>query len=134
MMPWKLVADPSGYIFTWLVGYSALLGPIGGIMIADYFVWRRRELDVEDLYRADGQYRFTNGFNLVAMISLLIAILPNLPGFLVNVKLLDAASVPRFFVALYDYAWFVGFGIAFVVYLALRKLSYEGRALKKMSS
>jgi NCS1 family nucleobase:cation symporter-1 len=120
MMPWKLVADPSGYIFTWLVGYSALLGPIGGIMIADYFVWRRCELDVDDLYRADGRYRFTNGVNLVAMISLIIAILPNLPGFLVNVRLLEAASVPRFFVALYDYAWFAGFALAFAVYLALR--------------
>jgi len=120
MMPWKLVADPSGYIFTWLVGYSALLGPIGGIMIADYFVWRRRELDIEDLYRADGRYRFSNGVNLVAMIALIIAILPNLPGFLVNVKLLDVASTPRFFIALYDYAWFVGFAIAFVAYLVLR--------------
>jgi NCS1 family nucleobase:cation symporter-1 len=114
------VADPSGYIFTWLVGYSALLGPIGGIMIADYFVWRRRQLDVPDLYRADGRYRFTNGVSVVAMVALLVAILPNLPGFLVNVKLLDASSVPRFFVALYNYAWFVGFAIAFVVYLALR--------------
>src|SRR5205085_3778768 len=45
MMPWKLVADPSGYIFTWLFGYSALLGPIGGIIIADYFVLRRRYLN-----------------------------------------------------------------------------------------
>jgi NCS1 family nucleobase:cation symporter-1 len=123
MMPWKLVADPSGYIFTWLVGYSALLGPIGGIMIADYYVWRRRQLDVADLYRAEGQYRFSNGYNIVALIALLVAILPNLPGFLVNVKLLDPLSVPRFFVALYDYAWFVGFAIAFVVYLALRATS-----------
>src|SRR5438552_8857333 len=56
MMPWKLVADPSGYIFTWLVGYSALLGPIGGIMIADYFVIRRRRLDVNALYRHDDEY------------------------------------------------------------------------------
>ena len=57
---------------------------------------------------------------VIAIIALLIAILPNLPGFLVNVKLLDAANTPRFFIALYDYAWFVGFAIAFVVYLALR--------------
>jgi len=134
MMPWKLVADPSGYIFTWLVGYSALLGPIGGIMIADYFVWRRRELDVEDLYRADGRYRYSNGVNIVAMIALIVAVLPNLPGFLVNVKLLDAASTPRFFVALYDYAWFVGFAIAFVVYLALRKMTSEEREPKKIPS
>src|SRR6202045_3211325 len=122
MMPWKLVADPSGYIFTWLVGYSALLGPIGGIMIADYFVWRRRQLDVPDLYRADGRYRFANGVSLVALVALLAAILPNLPGFLVTVKLVDAASVPAFFVTLYSYAWFVGFAIAFCLYIALRRL------------
>jgi len=133
MFPWKLYSDASAYIFTWLVGYSALLGPIGGIMIADYFVWRRRQLDVPDLYRANGRYRFTNGVSLVAMIALLVAVLPNLPGFLVNVKLLDAASTPRFFVALYDYAWFVGFAIAFVVYLALRKMTSEEREPKKMS-
>ncbi len=122
MMPWRLVADPSGYIFTWLVGYSALLGPIGGIMIADYFVIRRRRLDVNALYQEDGEYRFTNGFSIVAMIALLAAILPNLPGFLANVKLIEAATVPHFFIALYDYAWFVGFAIAFTLYLALRRV------------
>lgn len=122
MMPWKLVADPSGYIFTWLVGYSALLGPIGGVMIADYYVWRHRQLHVDALYRADGEYRYTNGFSIVAIVALIVAILPNLPGFLVTVKLIDASAVPAFFVRLYDYAWFVGFAIAFVVYLVLRNL------------
>jgi nucleobase:cation symporter-1, NCS1 family len=121
MMPWKLVADPSGYIFTWLVGYSALLGPIGGIMIADYFVYRHRQLNVKGLYQIDGPYRYTNGFSLVALITLIVAVVPNIPGFLVNVKLLRAASVPHLLVTLYDYAWFVGFAIAFVVYLLLRK-------------
>jgi len=123
MMPWKLVADPSGYIFTWLVGYSALLGPIGGIMIADYFVYRHRQLNVNGLYQMDGPYRYTNGFSVVALIALIVAVVPNIPGFLVNVKLLRAASVPHLLVALYDYAWFVGFAIAFVVYLLLRKSS-----------
>ena len=122
MMPWKLVADPTGYIFTWLVGYSALLGPIGGIMIADYYVWRRRRLHVSALYRPHSEYRYTNGFSLVAIVSLIAAILPNLPGFLVAVKLVDATSVPAFFVRLYDYAWFVGFAIAFGMYLAFRRL------------
>src|SRR6202042_3505393 len=61
MMPWKLLADPSGYIFTWLVGYSALLGPIGGVLIADYFVYRRCDLDLAALYQSDGEYRFTDG-------------------------------------------------------------------------
>ena len=65
MFPWKLYADPRGYIFTWLIGYSALLGPIGGIMIADYFVFRKRRLAVMELYQVDGAYRFTNGFSLM---------------------------------------------------------------------
>jgi NCS1 family nucleobase:cation symporter-1 len=120
MMPWKLVADPSGYIFTWLVGYSALLGPIGGIMIADYYVWRRRHLHVAALYQPNSEYRFTNGFSWIAIFSLVVAVLPNLPGFLGTVKLIDSANVPPFFVRFYDYAWFVGFSIAFVLYLALR--------------
>ena len=92
-------------------------------MIADYFVIRRRQLNVPALYREDGEYRFTNGFSIVALIALVVAILPNLPGFLVNVKLLNRADVPAFLVALYDYAWFVGFAIAFVVYLVLRKMA-----------
>src|SRR5437763_14757413 len=123
MMPWKLVADPSGYIFTWLVGYSALLGPIGGIMIADYYILRHRQLHLAGLYRTDSEYRYTNGFSLIAIFALIVAVLPNLPGFLVTVKLVDPASVPPFFIRLYDYAWFVGFAIAFVVYLVLRNLT-----------
>jgi NCS1 family nucleobase:cation symporter-1 len=123
MMPWKLVADPSGYIFTWLIGYGALLGPIGGILIADYFVYRHRNLDVKGLYDAQGPYRFTNGISLVAVVALLAGALPSIPGFLVNIKVLDAASVPEMLASVYNYAWFAGFGIAFVLYLALRKLA-----------
>ncbi len=127
MMPWKLVADPSGYIFTWLVGYSALLGPIGGIMIADYYVWRRKQLHVAALYQADGEYRYTNGFSLVAITALIIAILPNLPGFFVTVHWIHSANVPQFLVRLYDYAWFVGFVLAFTTYLLLRTLSFGAK-------
>ncbi len=126
MMPWKLVADPTGYIFTWLVGYSALLGPIGGILIADYFVCRHRVLDVAALYRRDGQYRFHGGVSWVALGALVLAVLPTLPGFLAQVGILPAGLVPAFFLHLYNYAWFVGFGIAFAVYLALRKAAPQG--------
>ena len=123
MMPWKLVADPNGYIFTWLIAYSALLGPIGGILIADYFVCRRCKLNVTALYQTDGEYRFTNGFSIVALISLVTGALPSLPGFLVNVKLLKADSVPPFLTHLYNYAWFIGFAVAFTVYLVFRKVA-----------
>jgi len=123
MMPWKLVADPSGYIFTWLIAYSALLGPIGGILIADYFVWRRCRLNLAALYQPEGEYRFTNGFSIAALLALGLGVLPSLPGFLVQVNVLDRAKVSAFLVGLYSYAWFVGFAISFMAYLALRKLS-----------
>jgi NCS1 family nucleobase:cation symporter-1 len=119
-MPWKLVADPNGYIFTWLIAYSGLLGPIGGILIADYFVCRRGQLDVAALYRPDGEYRFTGGFSVVALLALVIGAAPTLPGFLVQVKLLDAATAGPFLTGLYSYAWFVGFALAFAAYLAGR--------------
>src|SRR6187399_1941670 len=56
IFPWKLIADPTGYIFTWLVGYSSLLGPVGGIMIADYYLIRKQQLDVDELYNPEGIY------------------------------------------------------------------------------
>lgn len=119
MFPWKLMADPSGYIFTWLIGYSALLGPIAGIMIADYFIVRRKVLDVSALYDPAGKYR---GWNAAGFLALVVAVLPNVPGFLVTVKLLSHAAVPAFLVASYNYAWFIGFGIAFVFYIVCSKI------------
>jgi len=126
MMPWKLVADPTGYIFTWLIGYSALLGPIGGIMIADYFVWRKKVLDVPALYSPDGEYAYRGGFSWVAALALLAGALPSLPGFLATIKIIDGTFIPAFLLGLYHYAWFVGFGLAFTLYLILRKLFPQG--------
>src|SRR5258708_5337012 len=118
IQPWKLVSDPSGYIFTWLVGYSALLGPIGGILICDYFVIRRTKLNPIQLYLRDGQYFYGSGFNPAAIVALVLGIAPNVPGFLGTIKVLDPASVGPFLMHLYNYAWFAGFLISFVVYWA----------------
>jgi len=125
MMPWKLYQDPSGYIFTWLIGYSALLGPIAGIMIADYYVWRRRWLEVADLYRTDGAYRYTGGFSLVAFAVLALSVLPNLPGFLARIGAVPVTAFPDWLVAGYHYAWFTGFTLGFVLYAILRPLFPE---------
>jgi NCS1 family nucleobase:cation symporter-1 len=123
MMPWKLVANPNGYIFTWLIAYSALLGPIGGILIADYFVCRRRRLNLPALYQPEGEYRFLNGFSGVGLLALMLGVLPSLPGFLVEVKVIDPQTVASFFVHLYHYAWFVGFAVSFIAYVVGRKAS-----------
>ena len=119
IQPWKLVADPSGYIFTWLVGYSALLGPIGGILIGDYYFVRRTVLKPVDLYSVRGAYTYSGGFNPKAIAALVLGVAPAVPGFLGTVGLLSPESVGPFLMALYGYAWFVGFFVAIAVYLAL---------------
>ena len=119
IQPWKLVADPSGYIFTWLVGYSALLGPIGGILICDYFFMRRTLLHPIDLYKTHGEYSYIDGFNPAAIIALVLGVAPSVPGFLGTIKIIDPASAGSFLMNIYSYAWFVGFIVAFVVYAAL---------------
>ena len=120
-MPWKLVADPSGYIFTWLVGYSSLLGPIGGIMIADYFFIRKQHLQVNDLYKTKGAYTYRNGFNRYAIVALLLGILPNIPGFLTTTNMISKGAVWSWASDLYNYAWFVGFFVSGTTYLLLMK-------------
>lgn len=115
MLPWRLYRDAAAYIFTWLIGYGALLGPVAGIMITDYFVIRRGRLAIDDLYRRDGAYEYRRGVNWIAMAALALGILPNLPGFL---GALRGSRASPFFAAIYDWAWFVGFVVAAGIYLA----------------
>ena len=118
IMPWRLLDSMGDYIFTWLIGYSALLGPIAGIMICDYFIVRRTRIDVDALYDPRGRYA---GVNWVAIVALVLAVLPNIPGF-INAVTLSAGTVEAYFPpiwdTLYTYAWFVGFGIGMLVYAA----------------
>ena len=118
IQPWKLVADPSGYIFTWLVGYSALLGSIGGVLICDYYLIRATQLELPELYTRDGRYWYNNGFNLAAVAALILGILPCVPGFLDVVKI---ATTSPFFKTLYSYAWFVSFAVSFSAYYSLMR-------------
>ena len=120
IFPWKLLESTGAYIFTWLIGYSALLGPIAGIMLADYYLIRRTELDRDRLFRHDGAYRYKGGWNPAALVALVLGVLPNLPGFLKAAGFVD--SVPAIFETIYAYAWFVGLAIAAIVHLLLMKL------------
>jgi NCS1 family nucleobase:cation symporter-1 len=122
MMPWKLYADAAAYIFTWLIGYSSLMGAIGGVLIADYWLLRRRHLSLPDLYKPDGAYAYVNGVNPKAMIALVVAIMPVLPGFL-RAATTPAGQIAQATIAdqIYTYAWFVTFGLSFVVYYGLMR-------------
>src|SRR5687768_3042340 len=109
MQPWKLLADPSGYIFSWLLGYSGGLGSIAGVLIADYWIVRRKNLNLGDLYRTRGEYA---GWNWRAVVATLLGC------FFAWIGLIIPTLRP-----LYDYAWFVGFGVAFVVHWGLMTIN-----------
>jgi NCS1 family nucleobase:cation symporter-1 len=108
MMPWRLMATFGNYVFGWLVGYSGLLGPVAGIMVADYFLVRGTKLDSYSLYRRGGVYEYRNGVNPKAMIALVMGVVAALIG----------RFVPRV-AFLYDYAWFVGFFLSGAVYVLM---------------
>lgn len=124
MMPWKLIETSQGYIFTWLIAYSSLLGPIGGVLIADYYLIRRTQLDLPGLYHRSGPYWYLGGFNLVALIALLLGIAPCGPGFL---EAIGAADVEPHWTKLYEYAWFVGFFVSFAAYFVMTSATAQRR-------
>ena len=115
MMPWKLLGDFGSYIFGWLVGYSGLLGPVAGIMIADYFVLRGTNLRLGDLYRRGGIYEYHKGVNPRAFVSLAAGVIVALAGIVVPSM--------RW---LYDYAWFAGFGVSGAMYVWLMRGTIRG--------
>jgi NCS1 family nucleobase:cation symporter-1 len=115
MLPWRLYNDAAAYIFTWLIGYGALLGPVAGIMIADYFLLRRGVLNVNDLYKRRGEYEFTHGINWLAVAAFALGVAPSLPGF---IAALSGAPASGVFTGIYNWAWFVGFLISGLVYWA----------------
>jgi NCS1 family nucleobase:cation symporter-1 len=133
IQPWRLLANASVYIDKWLVGYSLLLGAVGGVLIADYIVIRRTKLDQAGLYKQNGPYWYAGGFNPAAIIALILGIGVSLPGFLVHLGYLgvqgdpnappDTLAIPAFFAHVYSYAWFASFGVAFVAYLVLMRMA-----------
>lgn len=117
MLPWKLIADPSGYIFKWLLGYSGGLGSIAGVLFTDYWLLRKTKLRLADLYRRDGAYAYRgSGVNARAIVATATGCGLAWIGLVVD------ALHP-----LYDYAWFVGAGGAGLAYWLLARGSY-GRA------
>lgn len=125
MFPWKLMESANAYIFVWLIAYGALLGPIAGIMIADFYLVRRSRIAADDLFLKDGRYRYRNGWNLSGVAALVIGVAPCFPGFLHAVGLWPGC--PDYLTTIYDYSWFVGFSVAFMIYPVLMGLSTPER-------
>lgn len=107
IMPWWLLNEISGF----LIFVSGLLGPVLGILVADYFLVRKKKLELAELYKEEGVYSYgKTGFNKAAMIALLVGVFLALIGYWVPA--LDF---------LYSLSWFTGFIISFVLYYLLMK-------------
>lgn len=123
--PWRLLKSSESFVYTWLVGYSALMGPIAGIVLADYYLIQKTKLSISDLYSRSpyGAYNYSGGFNMVAIVALVAGILPVVPGFLQKVGI--ATSIPETFVVIYNNAWFISFFSAGFLHWVLSSLRSE---------
>src|SRR5690606_10775500 len=101
MVPWELLKDADRYINGWLGGYGAALGSVGGVLVVDYWILRKTELDLRSLYMTDGRYRYSNGWNVPAAVATITG---------ASIALAGAFWEPL--AIIYDFSWFFGFGIA----------------------
>ncbi len=128
IQPWRLLSDASVYIFDWLVGYSGGLGSIAGVLVVDYWLLRKKELDLGDLYRREGRYKYAGGWNWRAVIATLLGCFFAWSWWIVLAVYwfgygIDLKSHPNmlseYTKGIFDYAWFVGFGVSGVAYYIL---------------
>ncbi|NBM21135.1 NCS1 family nucleobase:cation symporter-1 [Streptomyces sp. GC420] len=126
IFPWKLISTPEFYIFTWLGVVGGLLGTVAGILIADYWVIRRTSLELADLYKTEGRYWYSSGFNRKAILTFLVGGVLAVGG---SYSTLDAEGnkagpfpvdglIP-FLKPLADYGWAVGLASSLLLYTAL---------------
>jgi NCS1 family nucleobase:cation symporter-1 len=124
--PWVLFNNVGAYIFTWLNGYGSLLGAIGAVMIMDYWIVRRQRLELAELYRSDGRYAYSRGWNLKALAAVAVGVIPVIPGFIkaaTTPNFSGSFTDPTFIESLYNYGLFFTFSAAAVTYLVLTALS-----------
>ena len=123
--PWVILETAGAYVFTWLVGYGSLLGAIGAVMIVDYWIVRKRQLDLAELYKMNGRYSYSNGWNWRAIAAVFIGVIPVIPGFLKAATTPGFAGVfenPTFIESLYNYGLFFTFGVSALAYIVLSML------------
>jgi NCS1 family nucleobase:cation symporter-1 len=114
-MPWKLMENPA-VLYGILNNIGALLGPATGIIIADFFLVRKQKLDVPELFKVNGRYRYTHGFSIVALGILLIS-----AAIVITGEFVPAVAW------LYNYAWFIGLFLGFVGYLVTVRIVSSGK-------
>jgi NCS1 family nucleobase:cation symporter-1 len=114
-VPWKILASAQTFL-NFMGGYAVFLAPIAGILASDYWLVKKQHVDVPALYNPDGRYSYKYGTNWRAVLAMLIAVLPNLPGLAksinANTKITTGAE------HLYTFDWLYGFVSSVVIYTA----------------
>jgi NCS1 family nucleobase:cation symporter-1 len=135
IQPWMLYSNPDTYIFTWLGTYGGATGAIAGVLIADYWYLRKTKLNLADLYRTNGEYRYSRGWNWYAVIALVVGIVLAIGGsYSAGGQPFPADGIIPFLKPLADYSWVVGLIVSFLAYVALMRLAPRGRTTAAMEA
>ncbi|GAA1906321.1 NCS1 family nucleobase:cation symporter-1 [Streptantibioticus ferralitis] len=136
IFPWKLVSNPHIYIFTWLGVVGGLLGTVAGVLIADYWILRRTHLQLAELYRPEGRYWYSGGWNWRAVAAFVVGGVLAVGG---SYSTVDAKGVKQgpfptdglipFLKPLADYGWAVGVASALVLYVILTRAAPAVRSV-----
>ncbi|MGL4767272.1 MAG: NCS1 family nucleobase:cation symporter-1 [Formosimonas sp.] len=115
-MPWKLLATSGGYLFSWLGGYGTLLGAIAGILLVDYYIVRKGRLVVDDLYKHQGQYSYSNGWNIHAIVAMILGVAPCMPGYFEVAGIIEKGSIAPIWGDIFSFGWFFSLAVAGLYY------------------
>jgi nucleobase:cation symporter-1, NCS1 family len=135
IQPWRLLANPHIYIYTWLGFYGGLLGAVAGVLIADYWLIRRMELRLADLYRPHGEYWYTGGWSWRAVIALVAGVVLAVGGAwsAPGGGPFPASGLIPALKPLYNYSWVVGFAVALILYWGLSVISLRRQPVRPAS-
>lgn len=112
MVPWKIIYSAAS-LLAFMSALAIFLAPIAAILAADYWVIKKKHIDIPSLYRRHGRYRYKYGINWRAAVAFLISVTPNLPGMAKSVNPSLNIGTGGY---IYDFNYLWGFTVAFVLY------------------
>ncbi|KAK5635598.1 hypothetical protein RRF57_011310 [Xylaria bambusicola] len=118
LVPWKILSSAET-LLAFLGGYAVFLGPLAGIITADFWLVKKQHIDIPALYNPDGRYRYTGGCNWRAAVAFIIPVAPLLPGLGLSISGPGAVHINAGLQHLYSFNWMFGFVVSIVLYCAL---------------
>ena len=126
--PWFIYGSGSAYIFSWLNNYGTIIAPVAAILCADYFVCKKKRIDIYSLYKGnDGRYRYRNGWNWCAIIAWIVSFLLPLLGNTIFSFASSGRSMPDVLDMIAANGYLFSFALAFIIYVLLMRSGLFGR-------